>query len=165
VNTGFRWIFKALGEILWSYKVVKMTQEGQFINYFFYESGTHTGKMQKSAYLWKTLIYVGYLQVRLDYLCGCVCQFGLASYWQSEWWSGSIKCLSPRRSRIQCPVGPVPHVIQDKDRQDRISLVAPVSSYITLTLVLYRVNIIDRLKLLLVQVMLLGVVHNCQNFN
>jgi hypothetical protein len=61
-NTDFRWIFKALGDILWPYKVVlKTTQEGQFReekkDFFFYESGTHTGKMWKSAYPQKTLIY------------------------------------------------------------------------------------------------------------
>jgi hypothetical protein len=41
----------ALGDILWLYTVAKTTQEGRFIktNLKFYESGTHTGKMRKSA--------------------------------------------------------------------------------------------------------------------
>jgi hypothetical protein len=37
-NTYFRWIFKALGDILWPYRVVKTNPE------------PHTGKMWKSAY-------------------------------------------------------------------------------------------------------------------
>jgi hypothetical protein len=44
MHTNFRWVFKALGDIMALYKVVKTTEEGRFIKkiffLFFYESGT-----------------------------------------------------------------------------------------------------------------------------
>jgi hypothetical protein len=51
-NTDFRWIFKALGDILWPYKVAKMTQEGRLKKIFFLQN-----VYKFFTYPQKTLVY------------------------------------------------------------------------------------------------------------
>jgi hypothetical protein len=51
-NTDFRWIFKAFGDILWPYKVVKTKQGGRII-----ESGTPTLEKYWNLHIRGRLIY------------------------------------------------------------------------------------------------------------
>jgi hypothetical protein len=47
----------ALGDILWPYKVASLGRVDLFKELFLRIGNPHTGKMWKSAYPWKTLIY------------------------------------------------------------------------------------------------------------
>jgi hypothetical protein len=83
-NTDIRWIFKALGYILWPYKVAKTTQEGRFIlkKIILIRIGNpYTGKIRKSAYPRKSLIY---------------------EQWFAVWFTTTFTCLDVNPKYINC---------------------------------------------------------------